>query len=75
MTTAATSMTTMRPGDLAELQDGELLTTFRRAPRSRAMHDAACEVVGSSQMYASWLTPSRAGARVSVSVSREGSAR
>jgi len=64
MTTAAASMTTMRPGDLDELQVGELLTMFRRAPRSSAMRDAACEVLGTSQMHVSRLAPSRAGARV-----------
>ena len=74
MTTAATSMTTMRPGDLDELQDGELLTIFRRAPRSSAMRDAACEVLGTSQTHVSRLTPSR-GARVSARVRPGGSAR
>jgi hypothetical protein len=75
MTTAATSMTTMRPGDLDELQDGEPLTMFRRAPRSSAMRDAAREVLGISQMHASRLTPSRVGARLSARVRPEGSAR
>ena len=78
MTTAATSMTTMRPGDLDELQDGELLTMYRRVPRRSALRDAACEVLGTSQMHVSpaagrgtrvaALTPSRAGARVSARV-------
>jgi hypothetical protein len=85
MTTAATSMTTMRPGDLDELQDGELLTMFRRAPRGSALHDAACEVLGTSQMHVSpaagrgtrvpALTPDRASARVSARVRPEGSPR
>ena len=75
MTTAAASMTTMRPRDLDELQVGELLTMFRRAPRSSAMRDAACEVLGTSQMHVSRLAPSRAGARVSARVRPEGSAR
>jgi hypothetical protein len=75
MTTAATSMMTMRPGDLDELQDGELLTVFRRAARSSAMRDAACVVLGTSQMRVSWLPPSRAGARVSVRVRPVGSGR
>lgn len=75
MTTAATSMTTMRPGDLGELQDGELLSTFRRAPGSSAMRDAACEVLGTSQMYVFRLTPGRAGARVSAPVRPQGCAR
>jgi len=75
MTTAATSMTTMRPGDLDELQDGELLTMFRRAPRSRAMSDAACEVLGTSETHVSRLTASRASARVSALVRPEGSGR
>ncbi len=74
MTTAATSMT-MRPRDLDEFQDGELLTMIRRAPRSSAMRDAACEVPGTSQMHVSRITPSRAGARVSARVRPEGSAR
>jgi hypothetical protein len=39
MTTAATSMTTMRPVDLDELQGGELLTMIRRAARSSAMRE------------------------------------
>jgi hypothetical protein len=72
MTTAATSMTTMRPGDLDELQDGEPL---RRAPRSSAMRDAAREVLGISRMHVSRLTPSRVGARVSARARPEGSAR
>ncbi len=75
MTTEATSMTTMRPGDLDELQDGELRTMFRRAPRSSAMRDAACEVLGVSQTHVSRLTPRRAGARVSARVRPEGSPR
>jgi RNA polymerase sigma-B factor len=45
MTTAATPMTTMRPGDLEELDDAELLTMIQRAPRASAMRDAACEVL------------------------------
>jgi hypothetical protein len=71
MTTAATSMTTMRPGDLGELQDGELLTMFRRAPRNKAMGDAACEIPGTSETHVSRLIASRASARVRP----EGSAR
>jgi hypothetical protein len=75
MTTAATSMTTMRPGDLDELQDGELLTMFRRAPRSNAKRDAAYEEPGTSQMHVSRLTTSRAGARVSARLRPQRSAR
>jgi hypothetical protein len=75
MTTAATSKTTMRPGDLDELQDGELLTMIRRAPRSSAIRDATCEVLGTSQMHVSGLTPSRSGARVNARVRPEGFAR
>jgi hypothetical protein len=71
----ATSATTMRPGDLDELQDRELLTMFRRAPRGSAMRDAACEVLRISEMHVSRLTPSRAGARESARVRPEGSIR
>jgi hypothetical protein len=66
MTTAATSMTTMRPGDLDEIQDCELLTTFRRAQRSGAMRDPACEVLGTCHVRVS---------RLSARVRPEGSAR
>ncbi len=45
MTTVATPMTTMRPDDLAELADAELLTMIQRAPRGSARRDAACEVL------------------------------
>jgi len=82
MTTAAASMTTMRPGDLDEIQDGELLTMFRRAPRGSALRNAAREVLGTSRMQASpavgrgtgvpALTPSRAGVRVSGRFGPEG---
>jgi hypothetical protein len=75
MTTAATSMTTMRPGDLAELQDGELLDMSRHVPHSSAMRDAACELLGTFQMHVSWLRPNRACARLSARVSPEGSTR
>jgi hypothetical protein len=85
MTTAATSKTTMQPRDLDELQDGELLTLFPRAPRGIAMRDAPSGVVGTSQRHVSpaagrgtrvpALTPSRAGARVSARVRPEGSPR
>jgi hypothetical protein len=85
MTTAATSMTTMRPGDLDELQDGEPLTMFRRAPASGGMRDAACEVVGhfpDARVTAAGRgtrvpapTPSRAGVRVNARVRPEGSPR
>jgi hypothetical protein len=74
MTTAATSMTTMRPGDLDELQHGELLITVRRALRS-AMRDAVREVLGTSQMHVSRFTPSRAGASVNGRARPAGSAR
>jgi hypothetical protein len=85
MTTAATSMTTMRPGDLDELQDGEPLTMFRRAPRSSAIRTVACAVLGISQMHVSpaagrgtrvsALTLGGAGARVSARVRLVGSPR
>jgi hypothetical protein len=77
MTTAATSMTTMQPSDLDKLQDGELLTMFRRAPAGSAERDAVCEDLGISQMHVSRLraaarvpalTPSRVGARVKTRV-------
>jgi RNA polymerase sigma-B factor len=45
MTTLATRLATMRPGDLDELHDAELLTMIRGAPRGSAMRDAACEVL------------------------------
>ena len=45
MTTVATPMTAVRPGDLEELDDAELLTMIQRAPRGSAMRDAACEVL------------------------------
>jgi len=45
MTTLATPVAPMRPGDLDELQDAELLTMIRRAPRGSATRDAACEVL------------------------------
>jgi hypothetical protein len=75
MTTAATSMTTMRPGDLDELQDGELLTMYRRrVPRRSALVDASREVLGTSQMHVS-PAAGRAGARVSARFRPEGSPR
>jgi RNA polymerase sigma-B factor len=41
----ATSATTMRPGDLEELDDAELLTTIQSLPRGDSARDAACEVL------------------------------
>jgi RNA polymerase sigma-B factor len=43
--TMATSATTMRPGDLEELDDAELLTTIQSLPRGDSARDAACEVL------------------------------
>jgi RNA polymerase sigma-B factor len=45
MKTVATSTTTMRPGDLAELTDAELLTIIQSLPRGDGQRDAACEVL------------------------------
>ena len=45
MTTVATPMMTMRPGDLDELQDAELITMIQQAPRGSATRDTACEVL------------------------------
>ena len=45
MKTVATSMTTMRPGDLDELTDAELLTIIQSLPRDDGQRDAACEVL------------------------------
>jgi RNA polymerase sigma-B factor len=45
MTTVATPMTTMRPGDLEELTDADLLSMIQRAPRDSAVRDAACEAL------------------------------
>jgi hypothetical protein len=75
MTTAATSMTTMRRSEMDELRDGEVPTTFRRAPRSRAMRDTAGEMLSTSQMRLPWLIRSRRGACVTARVRPEGSAR
>jgi RNA polymerase sigma-B factor len=38
-------MTTMRPGDLIELTDAELLTIIQSRPRGDDQRDAACEVL------------------------------
>jgi hypothetical protein len=43
--TMATSATTMRPGDLEELDDAELLTTIQSLPHGDSLRDAACEVL------------------------------
>jgi RNA polymerase sigma-B factor len=45
MKTVATSTTTMRPGDLDELTDAELLTIIQSLPRGDGQRDAACEVL------------------------------
>ncbi len=41
----ATSATTMRPVDLEELDDAELLTTIQSLPHGDSTRDAACEVL------------------------------
>jgi RNA polymerase sigma-B factor len=45
MKTVVTSMTTMRPGDLDERSDAELLTIIQSLPRGDGQRDAACEVL------------------------------
>ena len=45
MNTVATSMATMRPGDLTELTDAELLTIIQSLPHGDGQRDAACEVL------------------------------
>ncbi len=45
MNTVATPTPTMRPGDLEELPDAELLTMIHQASRGSATRDAACEVL------------------------------
>jgi RNA polymerase sigma-B factor len=45
MKTVVTSMTAMRPGDLDELTDAELLTMIQSLPRGNGQRDAACEVL------------------------------
>ena len=45
MNTVATPVVAMRPGDLEELEDSELLTMIQSLPRDSAVRDAACEVL------------------------------
>jgi RNA polymerase sigma-B factor len=45
MKTVATSVTTMRPGDLDELTDAELLTIIQSLPHGDSQRDTACEVL------------------------------
>jgi RNA polymerase sigma-B factor len=45
MKTVATPMAAMRPGDLDELRDSELLTMIQSMPRGSGMREAACEVL------------------------------
>jgi RNA polymerase sigma-B factor len=45
MKTVVTSMTAMRPGDLDERSDAELLTIIQSLPRGDGQRDAACEVL------------------------------
>jgi RNA polymerase sigma-B factor len=45
MKTVATPVVAMRPGDLEELEDSELLTMIQSLPRDSAVRDAACEVL------------------------------